>query len=359
MYLDLTTEQQDLAAGARAFLTDAYTPEVVRAAWDAEQRPEALRWNELAEVGFLGLAVPESQGGLGLGDVEVMLILDEAGRVALPGPLLETMVAAMTIAEAGTPAQQERWLGAIATGASLATIALPCQPLVLDADIADVVVVCDGDDLHLVERSGIQATPQPAVDGVRRVFTVQARTDDATLMPGGADTIARLRGRAALGSAAMLLGVSSTLLAMTLEHVLERRQFGRPIGSFQAIKHKLAECYLLLEAARPAVWSAAWLMQEGDPGMMTAVSVAKVHAVRTGRKLNAEALQCHGGVGFAWEHPLHLWLKRGKALEHAYGGAREHRRLVAETIFDGQQGQWPPEDGGTRTALSSGPKARR
>lgn len=215
----------------------------------------------------------------------------------------------------------------------MATIALPNQPLVLDADIADVVVVSDGQALHVVEAQRIEATPQPTVDGARRLFTVKARTDQATLMPGGPGAAAHLRDRAALGSAAMLLGVSSTLLAMTVDHVRQRRQFGRPIGSFQAIKHKLAECHLLQETVKPAVWSAAWLLQESDPDMTTAVSVAKVQAVRTARKINDEALQCHGGIGFAWEHPLHLWLKRGKAWEQAYGGEREHRRVLAEALF--------------------------
>lgn len=351
MYVDLTQDQQQLAAGARAFLAGTCTPEVVRAAWDADGRSESLRWKQLAEVGFLAVAVPPEHGGLGLGDVEVALLLEEAGRVGLPGPLLETSVAAMTIAESGTSEQRERYLPAIAAGDCVATLVLPGQPLVLDADRADLFVFSDARRLHLIEGSETTATRQPTIDGARNVFTVESRLSEGSIMPADPPAVARVRDRAALGTAAMLLGLSTTLLRMSLEHVRERRQFGQPIGSFQAVKHKLAECHLLLETARPALWAAAWLLQAGDPDSATAVSVAKVQAARAARKVNDEALQCHGGIGFAWEHPLHLWLKRGKALEQAYGGPRQHRLRLADGLFAAVPG---PHEGADIEITNSG-----
>lgn len=333
MHVDLTSDQQDLVAGARAFLGNTCTPDVVRAAWDDERGRDSLRWKSLADVGFVGVGIPQGHGGLGLGDLEVLLVLEEAGRTALPGPLLETLVVAMTIAEEGTAQQRDQYLPAIAAGDCVATLAVPGSPFVLDADLADVLVSSDGRRLHLVERSGTTATPQPTIDGARRLFTVEPRPGEAALLSSDPSAAARMHDRAALGTAAMLLGLSATLLRMSLEHVRERRQFGQPIGSFQALKHKLAECHLLLETARPALWAAAWMLQDRDPGSRTAVSVAKVQAARVAQKVNDEALQCHGGIGFAWEHPLHLWLKRGKALEQAYGGPREHRLRLAEELF--------------------------
>lgn len=339
MDVDLTSDQQQLVAGARAFLGDTCTPDVVRAAWGDERRRDSTRWKELADVGFLGVGIPQAYGGLGLGDLEVLLVLEEAGRTALPGPLLETSVAAMTIAEVGTAEQRERYLPAMAAGDCVATLAVPGSPLVLDADLADVLVSSDGQRLHMIEPSATVAIPQPAIDGARRLFTVEPRAGEEALLSADPSAAARMRDRATLGTAAMLLGLSSTLLRMSLEHVRERRQFGQPIGSFQALKHKLAECHLLLETARPALWAAGWMLQETDPESRTAVSVAKVQAARVARKVNDEALQCHGGIGFAWDHPLHLWLKRGKALEQAYGGSREHRLRLAEELFSAP----PPE----------------
>lgn len=332
MELDLTADQRSLATGARDFLADACPPSVVRAAWDSPVPDERLR-ERLAEIGFFGLAVPAEHGGTGLGDLEVALILEECGRVALPVPLLESSVAALTVAEHGTPSQRERWLPALAAGEARATIQLEGQSLVVGAGDADVLIMVADGQLHAVPAGRFTSEEQPVVDKSRRVASVEADPGDDTRMLGDREAVERLLDRAAIMTAAFLLGIATQLIETTVAHVKGRNQFGRPIGSFQAVKHRLAEAHLLVKTAHPAVWSSAHLVATHSDAAHVAASVAKVSASQAEASANEHALQCHGGIGFTWEHDLHMWLKRGKALEQAYGSPQWHRRRIADQLF--------------------------
>ncbi len=334
MNFDFTDEQYQLRDAARDFFSGESSTSHVRAMWESETGRSPELWRKMAEIGFVGLTVPEEHGGLGMDEVDLVLILEEAGKAALPEPLLETTaVAAPTLREAGTAQQQADWLPRIAAGDAIATMQLADSPLVADAHIADLLI-CERDgELHAVPTERFNAVFQPSMDGARRVFTVEAETGDDTRMAGSAPAVAKAFDRAAWATAAVLIGVAQTELDMTVAYAKERQQFGRPIGSFQAVKHKLAETLLQVESAKAAIWYAAYAIATEQPDRSDAVSVAKSYTTDAEFKANYESLQCHGGIGFTWEHDLHLFLKRGKALAHAYGSARWHRDRLAEALF--------------------------
>jgi alkylation response protein AidB-like acyl-CoA dehydrogenase len=334
MFFDFTDDQYQLRDGARDFFTGESPASHVRAMWDSETGRSPELWKKMAEVGFVGLTVPEEHGGLGMNEVDLVLLLEEAGKVALPEPLVETTaVAARTLVEAGTPEQQAEWLGRIAAGDAIVTVQLGGATLVSDAHVADLLI-CERDGhLHAVPSDKFNAVFQPSMDGARRVFTIEAETGDDTRMNGGAEAVAKAFDRAAWGTAAFLIGVAQAELDMTVAYAKERMQFGRPIGSFQAVKHKLAETLLQVESAKAAIWYAAYAIASEQPDRTDAVSVAKSYATDAEFKANYESLQVHGGIGFTWEHDLHLWLKRGKALANSFGSPRWHRDRLAEGLF--------------------------
>ncbi|MGH3666627.1 MAG: acyl-CoA dehydrogenase family protein [Egibacteraceae bacterium] len=334
MHFDFSAEQYQLRDAARDFFAGECPPSHVRAMWDHETGRSPQLWSKMAEIGFVGLTVPEGHGGLGMNEVDLVLLLEEGGRAALPEPLLETTaVGSPTLAEAGTDAQRQVWLPRIAAGKAVVTLQLGGSALVTDAHVADLLL-CERDGaLHAVPADRFNAVVQPSMDGARRVFTVEAETGDDTRLAGGPEAAAKAYDRAAWATAAVLNGIAQRLLDMTVAYVGRREQFGRPVGSFQAVKHKLAETLLAVETSKPATWYAALVIATDAPDRADAVSVAKSYATEAERKANAESLQCHGGIGFTWEHDLHLWLKRGKALEAAFGSATWHRARLAERLF--------------------------
>ena len=334
MNFDFTDEQFQLRDAARDFFTGESPATHVRAMWDSETGRSPALWKSMAEIGFVGLPIPEEHGGLGMDEVDLVLILEEAGKVALPEPFLETTaVGAPTLLEAGTDEQRSEWLPRIASGDAIVTLQFAGQQLVADAHIADLLI-CERDgELHAVPRERFSYVAQASLDGARRVFTVEAETGDDTRMTGGAEAVTKAFDRAAWATATFLSGIAQAELDLTVAYVKERQQFGRPVGSFQAVKHKLAETLLVVESSKAANWYAAYAIATNAPDRSQAVSVAKSYATGAELKANYESLQCHGGIGFTWEHDLHLWLKRGKALANSYGSARWHRDRLAETVF--------------------------
>jgi alkylation response protein AidB-like acyl-CoA dehydrogenase len=332
MDFELNEQQEALGAMARQLFADVSPAARLRALWDGDDRG-AGAWRAMATQGLVGLLVPEDLGGMGGDHVDLLVVLKEAGRAAVPEPLLETAcIAAGTLVAAGSEEQQRRWLPAVAAGETVVSVQLAGQSHVVDADLADLLLVEGGSGLHLVETDRFSVQHVPAEDRSRRLFAVEVEAGAGEPLPGDARVAREL---AAFGTAALLIGISVRLLEMTLDHVKVRRQFGQPVGAFQAVKHKLATVFAALESARAATRYAAYAAARDLPDRGTAASVAKVHAVSAATLANTEALQCHGGIGFTWEHDLHLWLKRGKALEHAYGSAREHRAALAEMLFEG------------------------
>ncbi|MPZ88891.1 MAG: acyl-CoA dehydrogenase [Nitriliruptorales bacterium] len=334
MNFDFAEEQYALRDGAREFFAGECSPGHVRAMWDTETGRSPDLWRKMAETGFIGLTVPVEHGGLGMSEVDLVLLLEEAGYAALPEPLLEnSAIGVPLLVEAGSETQQKEWLPRIASGEAIVTVQLAGAPFVTDAHIADLLLLERAGELHAVPRSRFHASFQPSQDGARRTFQVEAETGDDTRMAGGAAEAAKAFDRGAAGTAALLNGLSQRMLDMTVAYAKDRQQFGRPVGSFQSIKHKLAEVLLVVETAKAAGWYAAYAIAGDLADRSVAASIAKSYAGDAEAKANQESLQIHAGIGFTWEHDLHLWLKRGKALESSYGSATTHRAKLAARLF--------------------------
>lgn len=337
MHFAFTEDQELFRKSLRDVLDKNCTPDHVRQAWNNDDGRIPGLWAQLAELGIVGLTVPEEHGGLGMNELDLVLLLEEAGRAALPEPFLETTaVAAPLIAELGANALQAEWLPKIATGDAIVTVGLEPDRHVCDAHIADLLLLQRGDALHALPRSQVEAKAQQSVDRSRKLFSLQwepaADTRVANGQPARA-ALQRAQNRSALGAAAQLLGLSQALLDVTVEYTKVRQQFGKPIGTFQAVKHRLADTLLKLDFARPLVYRAAYSMAHGDPDAGIHVSMAKIYAGRAANFATRSALQLHGAIGYTYEYDLHQWMKRAWALTRAAGDEQTHLRRVSGHVL--------------------------
>ncbi len=345
MRFALSDDQISFRDAVRDLLAKEGTPAVVRAARDAP--PRALDrgvWDALGAMGVLGLLVPERDGGLGLDETYLVPILEECGRVALPHPIVETAMVAAPL------------LGA---DAGMVTTDLG-GPLVSCAADADALLVVQGDALVLTPPSVVTLTPVATVDAARRAariapdstggdasashasqpappVTAQSPRGDAAsqvaiVVTDDPAVIELALDRGALGTAAMLVGLGQAMLDLTVSYVQDRHQFGVPIGSFQAVKHHLADAALALEFARPTVWRAAWSVAHDEPTRGRDVSMAKAMASDAAELVGRKALQCHGAIGYTVEADLHLYLKRTWALARTWGDSAHHTDRVAAAL---------------------------
>ena len=333
MDFDFSDEQYMLRDSVRDFLQKDCTPAEIRRIWEDPTGRSAERWKKLGEMGVLGLTLPEGYGGAGMDEIDLVLVLEESGRNLLPEPLLEhTAVGAPLLAKAGTEAQKSEWLTKAAHGDATISVGLAGAPYVQDAN-ADVIILEENGELHAATQDRLTLTPVKSVDGARRLFKVTAELDAETRMGDSNGDAAWAFDHAAAATAAQLVGVADAMLQSAIAYAKEREQFGRKIGSFQAIQHKLAETFLLVESAKSAVYYAAYALARGLDDAPIHVSVAKAYAGDAERRANYESLQTFGGIGFTWEHDLHLWLKRGRALEAQYGDSDWHRRRIADWVY--------------------------
>src|SRR6476620_9380040 len=311
MDFDLTDDQKEIKRVAKELLAARSSFAKVREAAEAAEYDGAL-WQELRELGWPGIAVAEEHGGQGLGAVELAVLLEELGYACAATPYLSTAVAAAVIQSAGTPDQQARWLPELASGES--TAAIGTADLMADGVGAAVAVVIDGADAYLIESP--QAEALITIDSTRRYATL---TGDGE--PLGAHAAARIY--AAI--AAEVVGISQRALDMTLEYVKDRKQFGVPVGSFQAVQHKCAEMLKGTEGARSAAYFAAWAADAAPERLSEAAGIAKAAASEAGRDVTAAAIQAHGGIGFTWEADVH-WLYKRAQLDAAFLGAGKTHR---------------------------------
>jgi alkylation response protein AidB-like acyl-CoA dehydrogenase len=333
-----TEEQRLVQSSVRQVLERVCPPAEVRASWSSETGRSPERWAALAELGVTGLLVPEEHGGLGQTELDLVLILEEAGRAALPEPLVETVaVGAPLLAETGSLAFRADWLSRVASGEALLAVGLADQPLVADAHVASLLLVEREGALLAVPRDAARLTREPSIDGARRLYRVDFDPAAAVVLADGdraREAAARARDRGAFATAAVLVGLGRWMLATTTEYVKVRRQFGKPIGSFQAIKHALTDALLALELAGPVVYRAAYSMARGSRDASLYASMAKARASDAARVVARAALQCHGAIGYTTEHDLHHWMKRAWALAAAWGDAALHRERVAAAVLD-------------------------
>jgi alkylation response protein AidB-like acyl-CoA dehydrogenase len=333
------TEEQLLFQQALAELLAKECPaEALAVAWRSEDGRVPGLWGKLAEMGVLGLLVPEAHGGLGLDELDVVLLLQEAGRAAAPEPLLESAAVATPLLRELGGALAARWLPRLASGEAIAVAGLESTPLVAGAPEADLLLLERGGELHALERAQVRLVPQPSVDGGRRLAEVHWEPTAGTRVvagPRARELAAAAFERGALGAAAQLIGLGRAMLDLTVEYARKRHQFGQPIGSFQAVKHHLASAHLKLELARPLVYHASYSFVHDWPTRARDVSTAKAQVSDAAQLCARVALQCHGAIGYSYEYPLHLWLKRTWALARAWGDAAWHRARVARLLLDG------------------------
>jgi alkylation response protein AidB-like acyl-CoA dehydrogenase len=362
----LTPDQDEIRSVARRFLEDHYSSEQLRAR--LAQEPGASRWSEIVELGWAGIALEEERGGAGYGFVERCLLLEEMGRVLLPEPFLSSAVlAADALAAAGTDAADEL-LAAIVAGSARATLVAAGDllggadaaagiaargegeeaslsgpgGLVIDGLEAGVLVVAGaapdgGTGLFSVEGDGpgVARTPVALVDATRRVAEVSFDNAPARrLDAGGAgELLARVLDRGAISLSAEMVGGAQRCLDLTLQYMQERKQFGVFIGTFQALKHRLADAYVEVESARELVYLAADVVQGGDAASVPlAAAAAKAAASDCYVKVAGEAIQLHGGIGFTAEHDVHLFYKRALVSAQALGTAPGHRERLARCL---------------------------
>ena len=351
MHFAFTAQQLEFRDAVRQVLAKECTTADVRRAYDtAPDRPaDSPRWATLAELGVTGLTVPEPQGGLGLGLVDLVGLVEEAGRVALPEPLgTTTGIAVPLLADpsvGGTPPTPTALLGDIAAGARTAAVADPRWPdaPVPGADGADILLVtcvgADGPELHVLDGAQTAVTPVASLDPTRRLGLPVWEPSAATALATGdaaRTALATSADRAAVVSGAELLGLADAMIELTAAYAEDRHQFGRPIGSFQAVKHLLADARVLLEVARPVVYGAAWALDVGVPDASRSASAAKAYASDAATEAARVSLQVHGAIGYTWESDLHLFLKRAWALGEAWGSAADHRARLLQSLLDGR-----------------------
>ena len=365
MYFDLTDEQQAIKSTAHDFLAARYKSEHIRELAESDLGFEQADWDEMAELGWPGLALPEEWGGQGLGIVELAILFEEMGYALAPSPLFSNTIAGVALALGGSDEQRERLLRPLAGGKLRGTPALwdagtPAtigdftlearadgdgivldgeKVLVMDAAAADFLLVATSDGRrHVVQRGadGVTVVPSTSIDPTRRLYSVRlegVRVAPEDSLPAAADDYFPVFHRVCVALAAESTGVAQRTMEMAVEYAKDRQQFGRPIGSYQAVSHRCAQMLLETENARSAVYGAAWAADAEPESLPTAASMAKAYASDAGWRVPDASIQVHGGIGFTWEHDLHFFLKRGKANASMFGDAKWHRERVADAVL--------------------------
>jgi alkylation response protein AidB-like acyl-CoA dehydrogenase len=365
LYFDLTDEQQAIKSTAHDFLAARYKSERIRELAESEHGFEQADWDEMAELGWTGLALPEEWGGQGLGIVELAVLFEEMGYALAPSPLLSNTVVGLALSLCGSDEQRERLLHPLAEGKLRGTPALwdagsPAtigefemearadgdgavldgeKVLVMDAATADILLVATSDGRrHIVERKadGVTVAPATAIDLTRRLYSVRfegVRVAPENTLPAAGSDYFQVFHRACVALAAESTGIAQRTMEMAVEYAKDRQQFGRPIGSYQAVSHRCAQMLLETENSRSAVYGAAWAADAEPESLPLAASMAKAYASDAGWRVPDASIQVHGGIGFTWEHDLHFFLKRGKANAAMLGDSKWHRDRVADAVL--------------------------
>jgi alkylation response protein AidB-like acyl-CoA dehydrogenase len=372
MDFDLSKPQKLLKESARELLARECPIKRVRSLMATDTAYDSGLWEAIVDQGWTGLMIPEEYGGLGLGLVELAAVAEEMGRACLPSPFISTVWASALIAESSNEDLRAKYLQAIAGGEMRATVALleatgdwnpsavglratrvadgyrlsGTKEFVTDAAVADIIICvarCDGELALLPVKngaSGLSVTPRPAIDDTRKIYTVNLEN---VLVPAGDSfgldghagmALDRSTGIATVALCADMLGGMQWVLEDTVEYAKTRQQFGRPIGTYQAIQHHCADMLLKTESARSAVYYAACVVSDGDPMERESVSIAKAYCSDAAREVGNLGIQSHGGIGFTWEHDLHLFYKRAKSSEIMFGDANYHRERLAGLVIE-------------------------
>ncbi len=333
MDFGLTDDQRDIQRTARDLLSERATAASVREHAEARTIDQAL-WRELSELGWPGIAISEAYGGQGLGQIELSILCEELGRSLAPVPFLPGAMAAAVIEQAGSAEQRERWLPGLASGEAFGALGSTVDgvaELVVGGADAQVLVLVDEEGNGLVLSSEqADVSPLAAIDPTRSAARV-AVPDGAGDALG--DACAGL-GRALVSVSSELVGVCERALDMTVAYVKDRKQFGVPVGAYQAVSHRCAQMLLETEKARSTAAFAAWTADADPERLAEAAAMAKAAASDAGREVTAGAIQAHGGIGFTWEADVHWLYKRAQLDAALLGGAKRHRAQLAAILAD-------------------------
>ncbi|WP_205696472.1 acyl-CoA dehydrogenase family protein [Conexibacter sp. SYSU D00693] len=324
MDFDLTDDQREIQRTARDLLAGRATPEAVRRHAEARSYDDGL-WRELCELGWPGIAVAEEHGGQGLGLVELCVLAEELGRVTAPVPFLGSVTAALLIQAGGSEDLKRRWLPGLASGELRGAAGRP-GALVPDADGADVLVLVDRGGVRVLAKEDCDVRPVDAIDPTRRHAVLATRPPRGHRIGIGGV----FAGQVVV--AAELVGVADRALAMTLDYVKDRKQFGTPVGAFQAVQHKVAQMLLDTERARTTTAFAAWAADAGDERLPEAAAMAASSAADGALAVCDSAVQAHGGIGFTWEADVHWLLKRAHLDSALLEGGKAHRAALARLL---------------------------
>jgi alkylation response protein AidB-like acyl-CoA dehydrogenase len=356
MNFGFSDDQQAIKRTARDFLAARYPLATVRKLAEDDRGFTDEQWQELVELSWTGVIVPEDEGGLGLGAIELVVIAEEMGYALAPSPWFSTTCAALMLVAAGTEEQRERWLRPLASGEARGTLAVwdehsgwapdhsevelatdgtltATKIAVPDAASADFVIFSGADGrhfLHNVSDPGITLIAEPGIDPTRKLFRVELDGAAAEPLEHAPDKIAHAYATIVTLLAAENVGAAQRAMEMAVAYAKDRTQFDRPIGSYQAVSHRCAQMLLEVEGARSLSYWAGWALDNEPEAAPRAASMAKSYAGDAGFRVAASALQVHGGIGFTYEHDLHFFLKRAHANAHAFGDSRWHRDRVVD-----------------------------
>jgi len=360
MEFGLSESQEILKDSARKFFAGECPMEEVRRLMETDTAYDEKLWAKLTDQGYTGIIFPEEFGGVGLGKVELILLMEEAGRALLPGPFFSTVPLAGAVINAiASPEHKKKYLEPICEGKARATVAIleaganwnladlkissagskitGEKLFVTDAAVANFILVVAKDGVYVVDAkaSGMTITPMAGMDMTRKIYAVKFKDTPAEKI----GTTANLSKALDIATAALvgeMVGGMQHTLDITVEYAKMRKQFGKPIGMFQAVQHHCADMYLETESSRSAAYYAAWTLEENTSEASTAVSIAKAYASDAARTVGNRGIQVHGGMGFTWENDVHLFYRRAKASETAFGDSIFHRERIARQVIDSE-----------------------
>ena len=335
--MDFTFSEDQLLfqESVRDFLVNEVTPEKIRASWELDSGRDSALWQQIAEMGLTGITVPEEYDGLGMDELDFVLLAQECGYVALPEPLVHTALVAVPMLREIGGELAAKWLPKIAAGEAKVAVGLEQNILVEDAHIADLLLLQKGADLFAVTPGEVTLRHNESIDPSRKLYAVELSETTEPVASGeqAAALIAAALNRGALGCAAQALGLAQRMIDITVQYTAERQQFGKPIGSFQAVKHAMANIAVRLEYAKAPVHKAAYAISQGQQSAATNVSHAKMMACEAANLAAKNTIQAHGAMGYTWEVDLHIFMKKAWALANTWGDAGFHKSRVADYIF--------------------------
>jgi alkylation response protein AidB-like acyl-CoA dehydrogenase len=360
MEFGLSESQEILRDSARKFFAGECPMEEVRRLMETDTAYDEKLWSKLTEQGYTGIIFPEEFGGVGLGKVELVLLMEEAGRALLPGPFFSTVPLAGAVIDAvSSPQHKKKYLEPICEGKARSTVAileasaswnladlkisttdskLTGEKLfVTDAAVANFILVVAKDGIYAVDAkaAGMTITPMSGMDMTRKFYAIKFK-DTPVEKIGSTANLSKAFDIAIAALVGEMVGGMQRTLDITVEYAKMRKQFGKPIGMFQAVQHHCADMYLETESSRSAAYYAAWTLEENTPEASVAVSIAKVYASDAGRTVGNRGIQVHGGMGFTWENDVHLYYRRAKASETCFGDATFHRERIARQVIDAE-----------------------